>query len=111
QQLVFYDESAYDKRLHMRYNGWAPTGHWAQVWAPFVKGQQFTIGAGLGFNGYVGYTIQAGPMDADDCVSVFEEVLLPHCNPYPGEYSVILLDNSLIHKDECIAQMCRDHRV
>lgn len=42
-QLVFSDESAYDKRTLSRRYGWSLTGHRARKSTFFVRGKRYTI--------------------------------------------------------------------
>ena len=55
-QLVFSDESAYDKRTLSRRYGWNISGHRARKPTFFVRGQRFTIEGALCVNGLL-----AGP--------------------------------------------------
>ena len=34
--------------------------------------------------------------------------MLPHCTPYPGPRSVLILDNASIYKDLHLHQLCND---
>ena len=75
-QLVFYDETYHNKKTPGRRRGWSPTGRAAQIWTPFVRGQRYSIGAGLSVDGFVSYSIQLGPMDGQDTVEVFQDDLV-----------------------------------
>ena len=34
--------------------------------------------------------------------------MLPHCSPYPGPRSILILDNASIHKDHRLQQLCNN---
>ncbi|CAG8511719.1 11418_t:CDS:2, partial [Dentiscutata heterogama] len=50
-QLVFSDESAYDRRTSARHYGWNFSGLRAQKHVFFVRGRRFTIEGALCING------------------------------------------------------------
>jgi len=54
-QLVFSDESAYDRRILSRQYGWNISGHRAKKATFFVRGQRFTIENALCVNGLLAY--------------------------------------------------------
>jgi transposase len=39
------------------------------------------------------------------------EQFLPHCNPFPGKRSVIIIDNASIHRSPEVAALCARTRV
>ena len=65
RQLVFGDESAYDKRTLSRRYGWSLTGTRAEKPSFFIRGQRFTIEGALCTDGLLAYGIQEGPMSAE----------------------------------------------
>ena len=57
-QLVFSDESAYDRRSLSRKYGWNISGRRARKPTFFVRGKRFTIEGALCINGLLAYGIQ-----------------------------------------------------
>jgi hypothetical protein len=75
-QLVFSDESAYDRRtLSCRY-GWSFSGLRAQNYTFFVRGKRFTIEGALCIDGLLAYSIQEGSMNTKDYDDFIEHVLV-----------------------------------
>jgi len=75
-QLVFSDESAYDRRTLSRRYGWNISGHRARKATFFVRGQRFTIEGALCVNGLLAYGIQEGSMNSEDYEYFIENVLV-----------------------------------
>ena len=75
-QLVFADESAYDKRSLSRRFGWSIIGSRAKKATFFVRGQRFTIEGALCIDGLLAYGIQEGPIDSKDFEFFIKNVLV-----------------------------------
>jgi hypothetical protein len=75
-QLVFSDESAYDKRTLSRRYGWSITGSRARKASFFVRGKRFTIEGALCIDGLLAYGIQEGSMNTDDYEYFIEHILV-----------------------------------
>ncbi|CAB4494688.1 unnamed protein product [Rhizophagus irregularis] len=105
-QLVFSDESAYNRRTLSRRYGWSFKGRHAYKSVFFVRGKRYTIEGALCLNGLLAYAIQEGPMNSNDYSDFIENVLLPKMNAYPGPYSVLVLDNVSIHKGQHLLNIC-----
>ncbi|CAG8728351.1 14461_t:CDS:2, partial [Funneliformis caledonium] len=95
-QLIFSDESAYDKRTLSRRYGWNISGFRAKKPSFFVRGKRFTIEGALCVNGLLAYGIQKGSMDACD----YEYLLNTFC--------VLVLDNASIHKGRNLHDLCEE---
>jgi transposase len=65
----------------------------------------------LTIESYLDYIVFQGSITADLFVEFVEERVLPHCNPYPGPRSVLILDNASIHKDKRLKQLCGEAEV
>ncbi|CAG8707548.1 31417_t:CDS:2, partial [Gigaspora margarita] len=76
KQLVFSDESAYDRRTLSRHYGWSFLGHRAQKFSFFVRKKRFTIEGALCINGLLAYNIQEGSMNTQDYENFIENVLV-----------------------------------
>ena len=75
-QLVFTDESAYDRRTLSRRYGWSFRGRRARKPVFFVRGKRYTIEGALCLNGLLAYAIQEGPMNTDDYINFIENALV-----------------------------------
>ena len=75
-QLVFADESAYDKRNLSRRFGWSIIGSRARQATFFVRDRRFTIKGALCIDGLLAYRIQEGPMDSKDFEFFIENILV-----------------------------------
>ena len=59
EQLVFLDETAKDERTPTRRYGYSEEGTRAVVWAPFVRGQRYTVTAAVASTGTVAVDVIA----------------------------------------------------
>ena len=75
-QLVFSDESVYDKRTLSRKYGWNISGRRAQKPSFFIRGKRYTIEGALCINGFLAYGIQEGPMTSQDYQYFVETILV-----------------------------------
>ena len=75
-QLVFSDESAYDRRTLSRRYGWNFKGRRACKRTFFIRGKRYTIEGALCLNGLLAYAIQEGPMNSNDYNYFVEYVLV-----------------------------------
>ncbi len=75
-QLVFSDESSYDRRTLSRRYGWNISGRRAQKSTFFIRGQRFTIEGALCINGLLAYGIQEGSMNSEDYTYFVENILV-----------------------------------
>src|SRR5437868_10438947 len=75
-QLVFTDESAYDRRTRSRHYGWCFRGRRARKPVFFVRGKRYTIEGALCLNGLLAYAIQEGPMNSNDYIDFIENALV-----------------------------------
>lgn len=58
----------------------------------------------MSLSGVLHLSIQDRPYTAADFTS-FVDVLLDRMNPFPGENSVLIMDNASIHKSQQMVQM------
>jgi transposase len=59
-------------------------------------------------DGYLDYIIYQGAITADLFIEFVEERVLPYCLPYPRLRSILILDNTSIHKSLRLQQLCDD---
>jgi transposase len=125
-QLLFVDESSKDDRTIYRHYGRAPSGHRAVIPANFVRGERYSLVAALGVDGYEAIRVVPGSVDGETFFDfIMEDVVrrrvllfrsihlrsqtvlkqLPRMNQFPGERSVLVLDNCSIHKSDAIREI------
>ena len=75
-QLVFTDESSYDRRTLSHRYGWSFKEKHACKPTFFICEKKYTIEGALCFNGLLAYSIQEGPMNSDDYCNFIEHVLV-----------------------------------
>ena len=99
-QLIFIDESAANERTSDRKTGWAPIGLTPYENKPFKRGERFSVLPAYTVDGFITWEMRQGSYTAE----LFEEFIvnnvLPCCNAYLGQRSVIVLDNAPIHRAE-----------
>ena len=75
-QLVFSDESAYDRRTLSHRYSWNFRGRRACKYTFFIRGKRYTIEGALCLNGLLAYAIQEGPMNSNDYIDFIENILV-----------------------------------
>jgi transposase len=101
---LYVDESGCDSRIGFR-RGWAPVGVTPEKVVQFPRGQRYQILPAYDQDGVVFFRVFQGSTDAAFFLE-FMEQLLPHCNPFPGKRSVIIMDNASIHRGPEIEAVC-----
>jgi predicted transcriptional regulator YheO len=91
-QLVFSDESAYDRRTLSRRYGWNFKGRRACKHTFFIRGKRYSIEGALCLNGLLAYAIQEGPMNSNDYNHFVEHILVMFIN---GFFLIIIFVNIL----------------
>jgi hypothetical protein len=103
-QLVYVDESGYDKRVGFRRTGWSPLGVSPMQVSQFHRDQRYQILPAYAQGGIVFSRVFRGSTDA----TVFDFIaqLLQHCGRWPEPKSVLVMDNASFHHSERMTQMC-----
>jgi transposase len=110
-QLIFLNESASNERTGDRKYGWAPIGSGCGVARPLKRSERWSVLPALTVDGYLSYLILQGSITSAIFKAFVEERVLPHCTPYPGPRSVLILDNASIHKSTRLQELCDKHGV
>lgn len=103
RELVFIDESSFDKRTCNRLRGWAKLG--GRIIRPvfFLRGARYSILPALSLNDGIFHVEVVQGSFTMDTFNQFIRNLLNRMNPYDADEhpprSVIVLDNCQIHKD------------
>jgi hypothetical protein len=98
--LVFIDESGINSKLGERSYGRAPKGRRIHHKVTTQKSRNFSLLPALSMDGYLACNLYRGSIDAERFETFIRDDVLPHCTPYPGPRSVIVMDNASIHHGE-----------
>lgn len=105
EQLVFIDESLFKLQTMWRSIAYAPIGEPARYHADMRRGDTYSILPAYTTDGYLPCTgIKQGYFNKEDFIDWLVNRLLPLCNEYPQERSVIVLDNVNVHVDARIIE-------
>ncbi|PPR00338.1 hypothetical protein CVT24_004359 [Panaeolus cyanescens] len=107
EQLVFVDESAFDRRVAGRRYVWAPTGNRGRRRDFFIRGIRYSILPALSLDGIIALEVLDEPFTSESFRD-FIALLLERMNPWPERNSVIIMDNAKIHKSVEIEEMVRN---
>ncbi|KIJ30392.1 hypothetical protein M422DRAFT_187257, partial [Sphaerobolus stellatus SS14] len=98
-----------DNRTIYRRYGRAHLGNRAIIPARFIRGDRFSVLPALTVDGYICVRIVRDSVDSAEFFDFVVEELLPLMNPYPGDRSVLILDNCAIHKSQALRTMVEAH--
>ena len=104
EQMVFLDESLFNETTGWRLTAWAPIGQAARYTGNRTRGHSWSLLAAYTTGGYLPcWTVKEGYFNAESFYRWLVDELLPHCQPYPGPNSVIIMDNASSHCNQSIA--------
>ena len=98
RQLIFVDESAANERTQDRKYGWGPIGKALIEERPAKRSERWSILPAYTVKGYITWDIVHGSYTAELFDEFIETHVLPLCNRFPEERSIIIIDNARIHK-------------
>jgi hypothetical protein len=125
RQMVFIDEAGVDDHTNVRKHGWAPLGQACVRRTSFLRGQKYVILPALSLDGILTLDIYEGSVNRECFLEFLRNHLVctilvimtsilkllkqaPHLNPFPMEWSVVVMDNCSIHHDEDIRRIIED---
>jgi len=101
-ELVFVDESSFDRRVSLRNRGWALVGQRSILSTFFLCGKRFSVLPAISLEGILHVSIEEGAFNSQTFKQFIAE-LLAIMNPYDPithlKNSVLIMDNCRIHKD------------
>ncbi|GET01620.1 hypothetical protein GLOIN_2v1434041 [Rhizophagus clarus] len=83
-----------------RLYGYSPRNTHAQKKVVFIRGKWYTILPAHTLEGFVAVDIFEGSCDKKKFVKFVLDKVVPIMNPYPGDNSIIVIDNVRIHHDD-----------
>jgi hypothetical protein len=105
-QLVFLDESGANPRTGNRRYGWSPKGRECITDQELKRTANWSLLPAYSLDGYIGAHIYQGSFNADRFEDFIIDVVLPQCQAFPNDRSVIILDNASIHNTDGINRAC-----
>jgi len=96
-QLIFVDEMGSDDRTGDRSYGWSDKGLRAVVSRWLQRKKRVSVLPAYTVDGYIVATTFPGTCTAEIFEDFIIDQLLPHCSPFPGPRSVIVMDNASVH--------------
>ncbi|KIK19058.1 hypothetical protein PISMIDRAFT_73195, partial [Pisolithus microcarpus 441] len=109
--LVFVDEAARDECTVSRRYGCSGRGVHCSVQRPFIQGMWYSIIPVITLDRIIAYDIVEGPIDTERFLKFLREQVrwMPFTNPYPGPWSVVIMDNCLIHHGKDVCHLVEDN--
>ena len=99
EMMCFFDETGVDGRTERRSRGWALKGRKATITELLHNGQHYSVLALYGITGFIDHDFVEGGYTADDVLTAFEWMIVPHLGNYLRREpnSVIIGDNCSAH--------------
>ena len=104
-QLVFIDESGLNSKLGERNYGWGQRGRRVRAKVSGKKSSNFSLLPAYTVHGYIACNVYEGAINAERFEEFIENDVLPHCTPFPGPRSIIIMDNASIHRGDVRSQI------
>ena len=108
EQLVFADESHFNRLMLRRPYAWSRRGERASRHEFQFRGTKYTILPALSLDGILHLEVVENAVTGD-VFRRFLEGLLPHMNKWPLPNSVLVIDNTSIHKVAGIRELVEEH--
>ncbi|KAG2744232.1 hypothetical protein P692DRAFT_201722169 [Suillus brevipes Sb2] len=97
-----------NEKTWARQYGRAMMGQQAPLTDVFVRGDRYSLVAAITTEGYVSAHVVEGSFDGETFLAFVAVKLLPYMNPFPGERSVLVLDNCRIHHNEDLQELVQN---
>ena len=100
RMLVFIDESAANEHTKDRKYGYAKRGVSPIVHRSAKRTERYSVLPAYTLDGLITHHIYQGSYTAALFNWFIEQYILPHCNRFPGDRSVLIMDNASVHKSQ-----------
>lgn len=97
---MFLDESAANERTMDRKYGWSPVNTPAVVTEPLKRSEKWSILPVYTVDGFISWEIFQGSYTTEKFNEFVRNWVIPHTTPFPGPWSVLIMDNARIHHNE-----------
>ena len=95
---MFIDKSGADLKTGVRKTGWAPSGVTPVLQTPYNRGEtRLNILPAYTVNGVLVASVYEGSTNGEGFEFWVANTLLPRCNRFPAERSVVVMDNASFH--------------
>ena len=108
EQLVFADESHFNRLTLRRPYAWAKRGDRASRYKFQFRGSKYSILPALSLDGILHLEVVENAFTGT-AFCRFVEGLLPHMNKWPLPNSILIVDNTSIHKVAGIRKLVEEH--
>ena len=98
--MVFIDESGINNKVGERQHGRGFKNQRIYSNVTGAKSKNISLLPAITIDGYITCSVYEGGVNGATFRSWVQNRLLPHCNPFPGPRSVIVMDNARIHKGD-----------
>ena len=106
--FVWVDETGSDGRDQVRKFGYALRGE-APVYHRFlVRGTRISAITVMCTEGVVDYSLTTGTVNADNFFDFVRGQLIPNMQPFPGDRSVLVMENCSVHHAQEMKDLLRD---
>ena len=95
--FVWVDEAGSDRRDHIRKFGYALRGETPVCHRFLVRGTRVSAIAAMCTEGVVEYELTDSTVDTEKFFDFVRGQLLPNMQPFPGNQSVLVMDNCSVH--------------
>lgn len=99
-QLIYLDESAANEQTRFRKRGWAGYGLSPIVTRPVKRSERWSVLPAYNIDGILAWHIFQGGISGARFEWFLQEEVLLRCTPFPGNNSVLIMDNASIHHTE-----------
>lgn len=97
--------------MHRKY-GWCLEGSPTEKTESIQRNNRWNVLPAYTIEGYLpGYLCTQEPITQELFVEWLVQTVLPHCNPFPGPRSVIVMDNATIHHAPAVAEILEANNV
>ena len=106
EQLVFVDESSFNRQTGWRLYAYRSIGEDGRYQASRDRGPSFSVLPAYTTEGYLACGIKQGYYNREEFLEFISTEVLPQMNSFPGHRSVLVMDNASIHVHEIVVELC-----
>ena len=103
--FVWTDEVGTDRRDQLRKFGYALRGKPAICHRILTRGKRVSVMTAMTSSGVLAYETTTGSVNGDKFVDFIRGRLIPNMQPFPGEHSILILDNCSVHHAHNVKDM------
>jgi DDE superfamily endonuclease len=96
-QLIFIDESGINAQSGERTKGYGLKGKVVRKKVLACRADNYSVLPAMTIDGYISCNVYQGAVNSPTFKAFIHDEVLPHCTPFPGPKSIIIMDNATIH--------------